>query len=65
MNTIFTISNTTCTESCLSESTNQKKEKSVSDLLAIACPERVSFGIFAMSYDYLYFLTFAALQMLL
>ena len=45
MNTIFTISNTN-TESCLSESTNQKKGKSVSDLLVIARPERVAFGIF-------------------
>ena len=41
MNTIFTN-----TESCLSESTNQKKGKSVSDLLVIARPERVAFGIF-------------------
>ena len=45
MNTIFTISNTN-TESCLSESTNQKKKKSVSDLLVIAGPERVALGIF-------------------
>ena len=41
--TIFTISSTT--QSCLLESTNQKKEKSISDLLVIAHPERVAFGL--------------------
>ena len=43
MKTIFTISNTT--ESCLPESTNQKIEKSISDLLVIARPERVALGL--------------------
>ena len=42
MKTIFTIFDTT--ESCLSESTNQKKEKSISDLLVIARPESVAIG---------------------
>ena len=43
MKTIFTISNTT--KSSLSDSTNQKKEKSISDLLLIVRPERVAFGL--------------------
>ena len=43
MKTIFTISNTT--KSSLSDSTNQKKEKSISDLLVIVRPERVAFGL--------------------
>ena len=42
MKTIFTIFDTT--ESCLSESTNQKKKKSISDLLVIARPESVAIG---------------------
>ena len=43
MQTIFIISNTT--ESCLSERTNQKKEKAISDFLVIARPARVTFGL--------------------
>ena len=43
MKTIFTISNTT--KSSLSDSTNQKKEKSISNLLVIVHPERVAFGL--------------------
>ena len=43
MKTILTISNTT--KSSLSDSTNQKKEKSISDLLVIVRPERVAFGL--------------------
>ena len=43
MKTVFTISNTT--KSSLSDSTNQKKEKSISDLLVIVRPERVAFGL--------------------
>ena len=43
MKTIFTISNTT--KSSLSDSTNQKKEKSISDLLVVVRPERVAFGL--------------------
>ena len=43
MKTIFTISNTT--KSSLSDSTNRKKEKSISDLLVIVRPERVAFGL--------------------
>ena len=43
MKTVFTISYTT--ESCLSESTNQKNDKLISDLLLIARPELVAFAI--------------------
>ena len=39
------ICNPHSTESCLLKNTNQKRETSISDLLAMARPERVAFGL--------------------
>ena len=44
MKTIFPIPNY-ITESCFFKKTNQKKENSISDLLAMVHPERVVFGL--------------------
>ena len=43
------IYNPYATESCLLKHTNQKKEKSISDLLVMACPDRVVFCLSLVS----------------